>query len=204
MLLTPPLTMMDFFRKSEGVWFSERTVHRFDSAGDESGESNLIIKVLDQDNRRLQSICQEQGVEPSLASGGASFQWQGNLSEKEPNPDYEAILVDIPHPQNPRTGKFLRNKGYVEGIPVLGVYHFADDGVLTIETEYERNQGQERCWFITDDFRVRVSTVKMIGGVNLMTYCSERRCVSPARLEELIEQNRLRASATGLTQQITQ
>jgi len=204
MLLTPPLTMMDFFRKSEGVWFSERTVHRFDSAGDESGESNLIIKVLDKDDRRLQSICSEQGVDPILASGGASFQWQGNLSEKEPNPDYEAILVDIPHPQNPRTGKFLRNKGYVEGIPVLGVYHFADDGVLTIETEYERNQGQERCWFITDDFRVRVSTVKMIGGVNLMTYCSERRCVSPAKLEELIEQNRLRASATGLTQQITQ
>ena len=194
MLLTPPLTMMDFFRKSEGVWFSERTVHRFDSAGDESGESNLIIKVLERDDRRLQSICQEQGVEPSLASGGASFQWQGNLSEKEPNPDYEAILVDIPHPQNPHSGKFLRNKGYVEGIPVIGVYHFTEDGVLTIETEYERNQGQERCWFITDDFRVRVSTVKMIGGVNLMTYCSERRCVSPARLEELIEQNRLRAS----------
>ena len=196
MLLTLPMTMMEFFHKSEGIWFSQRTVHRFDSAGDESGESNLIIKVLDKDDRRVLAVCQEQGVDPILASGGASFQWQGNLSEKEPNPDYEAILVDIPHPQNPQAGKFLRNKGYVEGIPVIGVYHFADDGVLTIETEYERNQGQERCWFVTDNFRVRVSTVKMVGGVNLMTYCSERRCVSPSLLEELIEQNRLRASAT--------
>lgn len=194
MLLTPPMTMMDFFRKSEGVWFSQRTVHRFDSAGDESGESNLIIKVLDADDRRVLGVCKEQGVDPSLASGGASFQWQGNLSDKDPDPNYEAILVDIPHPHNPHLGKFLRNKGYVEGIPVIGVYHFAEDGVLTIETEYESNQGQERCWFITDNFRVRVSTVKMVGGVNLMTYCSERRCVSSGMLEDLIARNRMRAS----------
>ncbi len=193
MLLKPPMTMMEFFGKSEGVWFSQRSVHRFDSAGDESGASNLIIKVLHKEDPKVLQVCQEQGTDPKLVSGGASFQWQGNLSEKDPDPNYEAILVDIPHPQNPRFGKFLRNRGYVEGIPVVGVYQFADDGVLTIETEYERNQGQERCWFITDNFRVRVSTVKMINGVNLMTYCSERRCVSPDTLEALIEQNRQRA-----------
>jgi hypothetical protein len=189
--------MMDFLGKSEGVWFSQRTVHRFDSAGDESGESNLIIKVLPTDHPKVLAVCLEQGVNPRLSSGGASFQWQGNLSEKEPDPNYEAILVDIPHPENPSSGKFLRDRGYVEGIPVVSVYHFAEDGVLTITTEYERNQGEERCWFITDNFRVRVSTVKMINGVNLMTYCSERRCVSPTVLEELIAQNRLRASTGG-------
>ncbi len=186
---------MDFFRKSEGIWFSQRTVHRFDSAGDESGESNLIIKVLDKNDPKVIEICEAQGAEPNIVSGGASFQWQGNLSEKEPDPNYEAILVDIANPNNPQTGKFLRNKGYVEGIPVVGIYHFADDGVLTIETEYEKNQGQERCWFITDNFRVRVSTVKMVNGVNLMTYCSERRCISDSVLEELMEKNRLRSLA---------
>lgn len=195
MLLKPPMTMMEFFSKSEGVWFSQRSVHRFDSAGDESGESNLIIKVLHKDDPKVLQVCEEQNTDPKLVSGGASFQWQGNLSEKDPDPNYEAILVDIPNPRNPRFGKFLRNRGYVEGIPVVGVYQFADDGVLTIETEYERNQGQERCWFITDNFRVRVSSVKMINGVNLMTYSSERRCVSPEFLEALIEQNRQRALA---------
>lgn len=196
MLLTPPpMTMMEFFKKSEGTWFSERTVHRFDSAGDESGESNIIIKVLDKNDPAVLEICREQGADPTLASGGASFQWQGNLSEKEPDPNYRAILVDIPNPENHQEGKFLRNQGYVEGIPVVGVYRFTDDGVMTIETEYERNQGQERAWFVTDNFRVRVSTVKMINGVNLMTYCSERRCVSPSFLEELMEQNRQRTLA---------
>ncbi|MGK7921238.1 MAG: phycobiliprotein lyase [Trichodesmium sp.] len=197
MLPTHPMTMMDFFRKSEGVWFSERTVHRFDSLGDESGLSNLIIKVLDKDDQRVLEICQEQGVDPALVSGGASFGWQDNLEEREPNPDYAAILVDIPYSPNPRQGKFLRNRGYVEGIPVVSTYHFADDGVLTIETEYERNQGQERCWFITDNFRVRVTTAKMMNGVNLMGYCSERRCVSPSVLSELIAQNRQKAESNS-------
>ena len=86
--------------------------------------------------------------------------------------------MDVPYCPNPLQGKFLRNRGYVEGIPVVSVYNFSENGVLTIETEYERNQGQERCWFLTDDFRVRVTTVKMMNGVNLMGYCSERRCIS--------------------------
>ncbi|MEA5542698.1 phycobiliprotein lyase [Limnoraphis robusta Tam1] len=196
MVLTPPMTMMDFFRYSQGVWFSQRTVHRFDSLENESGESNLIIKVLEPDDPRVIEVCQAQGVDAGLAKGGASFGWQDNLEEKEPNPNYAAILVDIPNDQNPRLGNFIRNRGYVEGIPVVSAYQFADDGVLTIKTEYDRNQGQERCWFVTDNFRVRVSTVKMMNGVNLMTYSSERRCVSSDFINELIEQNRLRSSTS--------
>lgn len=194
MSVVPPMTMMDFFRKSEGIWFSQRVVHQFAAVADESGESNLIVEVLDKNNSSILEICAEQGVNPSLAAGGARFSWQGNLKEGEPNPNYAAILVDLPDNQNPRYGKFLRDRGYVEGIPTIGIYHFAEDGVLTIETEYERNQGQERCWFVTDDFRVRVSTVKLMDGVNLMTYCSERRCILPSQLDEMIETNRQRAS----------
>ncbi|NEP01333.1 MAG: phycobiliprotein lyase [Symploca sp. SIO2E9] len=195
MQLIPPMTMMDFFRKSEGTWFSERTVHHFDSVADESGQSNLIIRVLEKEHPRVKEVCELQKVDPALATGGAIFMWQENLESDEPNPDYGAVLVDIPDTKNTRSGKFLRNRGYVEGIPVVCRYRFAPDGVLTIETEYERNQGQERCWFITDDFRVRVTTVRMMNGVNLMGYCSERRCVPPDRLEQMLQQNRVRAEA---------
>lgn len=186
----PPMTMMDFFRKSEGIWFSRRNVHHFDSTQDEFGESNLIIQVLATDDSRLLEVCKSQNVDPAIAAGGASFNWKDVLEGDEPNPDWAAILVDIPDRDRPHQGKFLRNRGYVEGLPVICHYQFASDGVLTISTEYERNQGQERCWFVNDDFRVRVSTVRMMNGVNLMTYSSERRCLSPTILEELVAQHR--------------
>lgn len=190
MRFTSPMTMMDYFRKSAGVWFSERTVHNFDTAADESGKSNIIIDLLDPGDLRILTICEERGIDPQQVSGGASFLWQDNLDDVSPNPNYAAILVDVPDRDNPRLGKFLRNRGYIEGIPVIGMYHFAADGVLTIETEYEVNQGQERSWFINDHFRIRVMTVQLLDGVKQMAYCSERRCVLPDRLTQMLARDR--------------
>jgi hypothetical protein len=189
LVMQPPLTMMDFFRKSEGVWFTQRTVHHFDLVADESGESNLYISVIDQADPRVKTVCEQQSVDPTQATGGASFMWQANQDTDAPNPDQAAVLVDLPDDQSGRSGKLLRNQGYVEKIPVISRYWFGQDGILTIDTEYDQNQGQERCWFITDDFRVRASTIRMMNGVYLMTYCSERRCVSEQTLEQMIQQN---------------
>jgi hypothetical protein len=189
LVMQPPLTMMDFFRKSEGVWFTQRTVHHFDLVADESGESNLYISVIDQADPRVKTVCEQQSIDPTQATGGASFMWQANQDIDAPNPDQAAVLVDLPDDQSGRSGKLLRNQGYVEKIPVISRYWFGQDGILTIDTEYDQNQGQERCWFITDDFRVRASTIRMMNGVYLMTYCSERRCVSEQTLEQMIQQN---------------
>lgn len=194
MIKTFPMTMLDFFGKSEGTWFTQRSVHHFDSVTDESGESNLIVKLLERSHPKVQAICDQQGIDSTNATCGASFSWQDNLDTVQPNPDYAAILVDIPDDATGRTGKLLRNQGYVEKIPVICRYRFASDGVLTIDTNYDNNQGQERCWFVTDNFRVRVSTVRMMDGVNLMTYCSEFRCIEPDLLEEMIQHNQILAT----------
>jgi hypothetical protein len=188
------MTMMDFFRKSEGVWFTQRTVHHFDAVTDESGESKLYVQVVEPDDPRIKLVCEPQGIDPALAAGGASFMWQAHEANQEPNPDQAAVLIDVPDDETGRSGKLLRNQGYVEKIPVVSRYWFGQDGILTIDTDYESNQGQERCWFITDDFRVRVSTVRMMNGVYLMTYCSEQRCVLEADLAAMIQHNLSRAS----------
>ncbi|MEM6351241.1 MAG: phycobiliprotein lyase [Cyanobacteria bacterium P01_D01_bin.14] len=186
MPLVPPLTMMDFFRKSEGIWFIQRSVHHFDTVADESGESNLVVKVVDRDDPRVQQICASQNVDPAKASGGAEFSWQSNLKAFRYDEKYAAILVDVPDDDRGHAGQLLRDRGYAENMPVIGRYHFAEDGVMTIDNEYDKNQGQERCWFLTDDFRVRVSTTRLANGVNLMAYCSERRFVDTAELEQMV------------------
>ncbi|MGK7952394.1 MAG: phycobiliprotein lyase [Xenococcaceae cyanobacterium] len=191
MRLNVPMTMMNFFRKSEGIWLTQRNVHHFDAVADESGESNLIVTVIEADDPKVQQVCSLQNIEPNKAKGGATFNWQANTKDSEPNPDYAAILIDIPDDETGLTGKIIRDKGYVEGIPVVSRYWFGQDGILTINTDYENNQGQERCWFVTDDFRVRVSTVKMMNGVNLMTYCSERRCISSETLKSMVQNHEI-------------
>lgn len=194
MHVTVPMTMMDFFRKSAGSWYSQREVHHYDLLNNETTESNLIIQVVEQDDPRVATICAAQNIDPTRAMGGGAFMWQQDLDDAEPNPDYAAVLIDVPDENTTRSGKLIRNKGYVETAPVICRYWFGDDGILTIDTEYENNQGQERCWFVTDDFRVRVSTVKQMDGVQLSTYSSERRCVSPEAIATYLEQNRQRAA----------
>lgn len=195
MVFVPPMTMMDFFRKSEGVWLTQRTVHHFDTVADESGESKLHVRVVEPDDSQMRSICESQGIDPASAAGAASFMWAERQDDRPPDPDRAAVLVDVPDDETRRSGKLLRNQGYVEKIPVVCRYWFGKDGILTIETEYERNQGQERCWFLTDDFRVRVSTIQTMSGVYLMTYCSERRLVSDADLAQMIQYNESRAAS---------
>ena len=189
MSLIPPMTMMDFFRKSEGTWLTLRAVHHFDLVDDESGESNLIVQVVEPHEPKVTAICEQQSINPALAMGGGRFMWQANLEDEPPNPDYGAVLIDVPDDESKLSGKLIRDQGYVEKIPVISRYWFGKDGILTINTEYDNNQGQERCWFITDDFRVRVSSVKMMNGVNLTTYCSERRCLTDDTLTAMISKN---------------
>ncbi|MFM2304723.1 MAG: hypothetical protein RLZZ135_2135 [Cyanobacteriota bacterium] len=189
MPLIPPMTMMDFFRKSEGTWLTLRAVHHFDLVDDESGESNLIVRAIPQHDPKVLAICAQQSIDPARAMGGAVFMWQANLYDAPPNEDYGAVLVDVPDDDRKLAGKLIRDRGYVEKIPVISRYWFGQDGILTIDTEYDNNQGQERCWFITDDFRVRVSSVRMMNGVNLTTYCSERRCLCDSTLTAMIDRN---------------
>lgn len=191
----PPMSMKTFFRKSEGMWFTQRSVHHFDCTADESGESNLIISVFEPHDERVIKICNQQGLAPERASSGALFGWKSNLNDAPPSDKYAALLVDVPDEASQgRSGRLFRDHGYVEDIPVISRYCFAEDGLLTISTDYENSQGQERCWFVHDNFRVRVSTVRMMDGVNLMTYCSEFRCLSDGMLNEMVARNQALAA----------
>ena len=98
------------------------------------------------------------------------------------------MLIDAPHKDDPRQGFLLRDKGYVEKQSVVSTYTFADDGVLTITTRYDTNVGIERCWFVTDDLRMRVSSVQCLDGVSMTTYCTEFRCPSAGDLTALRQQ----------------
>ena len=96
MTFQAPMTMKQFFAKSEGIWFIERNVHHFDAVFNESGESNLIVDVIHPDSPKVEEVCALQGFDPKMARGGASFRWMATTDEKEPNANYAAILIDIP------------------------------------------------------------------------------------------------------------
>ena len=181
----PPMTMTDFFEASRGNWLNRRAVHHHDFQDDEAADSNLIIEPFGSGDDAVKKICEALKTDPTNCSGGARFWWESNLKKGVRNDDYAAVVIDIPKHGNPREGFLLRDVGYVEKQSVMSTYSFADDGVLTITTRYDTNIGVERCWFVTDQVRMRVSSVQCLDGVSMTTYCTEFRCPSDADIAEI-------------------
>ena len=181
----PPMSMTDFFEASRGNWLNRRAVHHHDFQDDEAADSNLIIEPFGSDDDAVQKICEALKIDPTHCTGGARFWWESNLKKGVRNDDYAAVVLDIPKQDNSREGFLLRDVGYVEKQSVMSTYSFADDGVLTITTRYDTNIGVERCWFVTDQVRMRVSSVQCLDGVSMTTYCTEFRCPSDADIAEI-------------------
>ncbi len=191
-----PMTMADFFEASRGTWLNRRSIHHLDHQDDEAADSNLVIEPFAADDPAVEKVCRTLKMSASQATGGARFWWESNLKHGVRNEDYAAVVVDIPSADNSLLGLLVRDVGYVEKQPVLSTYQFADDGVLTITTRYDTNVGIERCWFVTDQVRMRVSSVQYMGGVSMTTYCTELRCHEQADIQRLAESAEALAAAS--------
>ena len=189
---TKPCTMTDFLSASAGTWMIRRVVHHMDHQDDEAGDSNLTVAPFGTEDDCVASICAALGVDKNLACGGARFWWESNLKESERSEDRAAALVDVADREDPRQGFLLRDKGYVEKQAVVSRYRFDEEGVLTITTRYDTSVGIERCWFVTDQLRMRVSSVQCMDGVTMTTYCTERRCPTAGDILSHARQTALR------------
>ena len=191
------MTMVDFFEASRGTWLNRRAVHHLDHQDDEAADSNLVIEPFKNDDPAVRSICEALNINMIDSNGGARFWWESNIKKGVRNEDYAAVVIDVPNRDNARKGFLLRDVGYVEKQAVLSTYVFAEDGVLTITTRYDTNIGIERCWFVTDQIRMRVSSVQCLDGVAMTTYCTEFRCPTDADINAISEHARQIARSTA-------
>lgn len=171
---------MEFFQRSAGQWRSQRTTHHLAFRRAEMGDSEITVKALSSDDPKVAEICKLHEVDPSQASGGAFVSWQGSMAwDKEgENHSGETVFAIVPDPDNPTTGRMLRERGYAEIVPVAGRYHIDEEDGLVLVTDYETMSVIERFWFANPDLRMRTSTVTRFGGFSTASFCSESRIQS--------------------------
>lgn len=85
------------------------------------------------------------------------------------------VFAIVPEPENPRKGRMLRERGYAEIVPVVGLFEMDNEDGLNLITEYETMSSIERFWFPSPNLRMRSSSVKRFGGFNTSTFCTEVR-----------------------------
>lgn len=168
---------IEFFQQSAGQWRSQRTTHHLAFRRAEMGDSQIKVETLKGNDPKVEEICKLHKVDPNQASGGAFVSWQGSMAwdREGENHSGETVFAIVPDPDNPRTGRMLRERGYAEIVPVAGRYHMDEEDGLILITEYETMSVIERFWFANPNLRMRTSTVTRFGGFSTASFCSESR-----------------------------
>ena len=168
---------MEFFQRSSGKWRSQRTTHHLAFRQAEMGSSDIQVITLDAKDPKIVEICKMHEIDPNLAAGGAFVTWDGSMAwdKDDENHKGSTVFAIVPEPENPRKGRMLRERGYAEIVPVVGLFEMDNEDGLNLITEYETMSSIERFWFPSPNLRMRSSSVKRFGGFNTSTFCTEVR-----------------------------
>jgi CpeS-like protein len=172
------MEVVDFFERSAGRWRSQRTTHHLAFRRAEVGDSEISVISLAASDPEVQELCKLHEIDPALAVCGSRVTWQGTMSwdrDTEGGHEGKTVFAIVPDQDNPRQGRLLREKGYAEIVPVVGLYQLDEEGGLVLTTDYETMSSIERFWFVSPQLRLRTSTVKRFGGFSTASFCSEAR-----------------------------
>lgn len=171
------MNAIEFFQRSAGKWRSQRTTHHLAFRQAEMGSSDIQVTSLNAEDPKILEICKMHEIDPMLAAGGALVTWDGAMAwdKDDENHKGSTVFAIVPDPENPRKGRMLRERGYAEIVPVVGLFEMDDEDGLILITEYETMSSIERFWFPSPNLRMRTSAVKRFGGFNTSTFCTEVR-----------------------------
>jgi phycoerythrin-associated linker protein len=163
------MDITQFVELSLGRWRSQRSAH------------HLAFVPLDTEATEVIDLCKAHNIDPNSASHPFRMSWEGESDwDDEATFKGTTILVPIPDPNNLRSGRLLRDQGYAETIPSIGRYQITEEGTFVLLTDYERATAEEKIWFVTPNFRLRVSLIKTSEGTGVVTasFSSEIRSLS--------------------------
>ncbi|MBR8827696.1 MAG: phycobiliprotein lyase [Gomphosphaeria aponina SAG 52.96 = DSM 107014] len=159
-----------FVELSLGSWRSQRSAHHLAFSHFEQVTSTIEIIPLTQEDNNVIELCKLNEIDPKIIAHPFRMSWEGE-SDWDEAATFEGttILVPIPDPDNPKTGRLLREQGYAETIPSIGKYEITEDGTFILLTAYERATAEEKIWFVNPNFRLRVSLIKTSEGTGVVT-----------------------------------
>lgn len=175
------MEIVNFFEKTEGTWFSQRTTHFLPGQPSQTGQTTIHVTRLAPDDPRVTALCQQVDANPNQTRFALSIQQEeqakttyGSSSGK---PERTTIFVGL-KASDASIGKFVSQTD--KEPTTTGEYRFESE-VLTLISANEQLQSEERIWFTNPNLRLRTSLLKREDGFQMASFCSEvRRLTKPS------------------------
>lgn len=169
------MDIKEFFERSCGKWFSQRTSQHLEFNQSEWGKSDLWVELLPASDSIVVQICEQQTIDPASAVCGVRVTWEGFVGQDPDKQSGVTVLVPIEDAEQPNQGVLLRKTLRPSDSTAVGNYVLAADDILTLTTEYDGMTAEERLWFASPNLRLRSSILNRRGDFCTASFCSEIR-----------------------------
>ncbi|KAI0562103.1 Calycin [Gracilaria domingensis] len=164
------MSVDEFFKRSMGVWRSQRSSHILAFAQFEAITSEICIEQIGIDDQRTKDLASLHNVSVDEIAIAIYMSWEGESDwDDDTEGDLSGHTVLAVTKDTDNSGRLLRNTGYAETIPAIGEWRMTDEGVFVLETPYEAAAAEERIWFATKDLRMRVSQIRTSSGAGVVS-----------------------------------
>ena len=151
--------IVDFFRKSEGSWNSQRRYYSLNKDVEpQEVESQLNITFLSQGATELIELAQRHELaEPKALICGTKVTWESNYTNQNRKPVVGSTVFGI-------KGNILyRDRGFATPKPVTAIYSFTNPDTMSLRTEYNSNVFEEEIKLVGSKYRTRQTIISRAG-----------------------------------------
>ena len=151
--------VVDFFRKSEGSWNSQRRYYSLNKDVEpQEVESKLNITFLPQGAAELVELAQSHELENLEALiCGTKVTWESNYTNQNRKPVEGSTVFGI-------KGNILyRDRGFATPKPITAVYSFTNPDTMSLRTEYNSNVFEEEIKLVSSKYRTRQTIISRAG-----------------------------------------
>jgi hypothetical protein len=165
------MDIVNFFERTEGTWFSQRTTHFIQGQPSQTGQATLEITALAAEDPEVARLCQALMADSTAVLLAIQIQQEGRLDGPPPVPQQGTTIFVVMKPVD-NTGQFLSQTGTEP--PIQGDYQLSDE-VITFVTDTDQLHSEERIWYLNPNLRMRTSLATLSDGFQLASFCSEIR-----------------------------
>ncbi len=176
------MDIVEFLQLNVGKWFIHRTSQHLTSNQSDGNKSNLLIEWLEPENPEVAELCEQAAIATTSALCGLRITYIDPNASNQPKrwgtkpAPAPTLLVAIPDASDVNQGQLLRSGQTANGTIH---YQFGRDEALTLITQYEAVETEERLWFASPNLRLRTTLVKQPDGFSVVSFASEIRMDVP-------------------------
>lgn len=169
------MNILEFLQLSAGHWFSQRTIHNLGSEELITGKSELDWEILPVNDPAVVQLCQLYQRDVATATLGMRITWDGTPGRDQPKQKGATLWVSILDPNNDHQAEILVEPTRQDNRLMKCHASLGKDEVLTLITDAQDLQVEERLWYLMPNLRVRSSIVKQSNQFTHASFYSEIR-----------------------------